>query len=195
MSFVLTVSEPDFYKEGGNRSAISSWPGVRDMTTITRYSSHSVATSLAIQNVATTDSARGHHPSLVRWKRWDQIQTAYPLTGHRCVVSSYETGISIFYTTFKTAHWRPDGGPPHNGCRGIFVLQLPIANSISCRDRRIPADTWCPVSIRQIVAQTMQAGAPNQLSTEKGAIAVSFRAIPKEYAMLCAKYGYGEGLN
>jgi hypothetical protein len=41
----------------------------------------------------------------------------------------------------------------------------------------------------------MQDGAAYQLSIEQGAIAVSVPCNAQEYALLCAKYGYGEGLN
>jgi hypothetical protein len=103
-----------------------------------------------------------------------QIQTAYPFNQPWLRSFFLQNRYLNFLHNLQDSTLETDGGPPHNGCRGIFVLQLPIANSISCRDRRIPADTCCLVSIRQIVAQTMQAGARYQLSTEQGAIAVSF---------------------
>jgi hypothetical protein len=137
---------------------------------IMRYSSRSVAIALAIQNVATADSARGDSPSLLERGGWTPSKRVSVNRPSLCTFS-LQTGIVFFGPTQPSEqHTLQIGWRFASTMAAVesFALRLPIANAISCRDLRIPADNAARSSIRQIVAQTMQDGAAYQLSEEQG---------------------------
>ena len=147
------------------------------MTTITRSSSRSVASALAIQNVATADSARGYSAFTTSTEEVGtaskRLSTSRPPLRAFSLQDRYRIFFAVpnFQDSTLEIGWRP---PQQWLCRGTCSFAITIVNSISGRDRRISADNCCPFSIRQIVAQSMQDGAAYQLSREQSANAVSF---------------------